>query len=813
MWRDFGYGLRGLRKSPGFTAAVLVTLALGIGANTAIFSLLDVLVLRPLPVRDPQQLVRIGSLENNGMVFDVPGPMLDDLRKDTLLDGICGVQTPLTTVEIGDRVSALSAHVLSGDCYRTLGVRPAIGRLLIKADDAPKASHVVVLSYDLWQQRFGGDPHVLGTTLRISGAPFQIVGVTERRFHGLLLGFPPQISYPISQQADIKDSSGRVFYWAAVLARLKPGATQRELRAQLSTEWRRWKDLALPARFAGVSRQEHLSMPVVVDSGANGLDYTLRSRFRRPLLGLLAISALVLLVACMNVGNLLLARGVSRQREIAVKLALGAPRALIVRQLLAESVLLTTGGLTAALLLSQTVNRLLLAALQTAYSGFSVDARINLRVLLFATLAALLAVVLCGLLPAWRISDVNSAAALKASSRSLAGGSARVRRLLICGQVAFTLVLVVAAGVFVQALRALESESLGFDKNALLDVSLMPLPGHELPNNTAGPYFRELLNDMNQLPGVESASLSSFSPLSNVPYKEDIRRLDSLNHVILQAPAEFVSDGFLETMRIPLLRGHDFRRNDTANQQKTVIVSRALAERLFGEADALGRHIRFGTEPETRDLEIIGIAANAQLEDARAQDPNLLYLNLWQLPRMADGGNLELRYTGVTSAVIHEVRAKLRRTGRQFDLGVHTLREQQDISLLPDRLMAAIGTTYGVLALTLAAIGLFGLLSFFVATRTSEIGLRMALGAERRDITCLVVWEAAVLLAAGVLTGLPIAYAAVRLLANLIYGAGAVPLLPIALSIIAFCSAAALASVVPVYRAGSVDPATALNRE
>lgn len=242
-------------------------------------------------------------------------------------------------------------------------------------------------------------------------------------------------------------------------------------------------------------------------------------------------------------------------------------------------------------------------------------------------------------------------------------------------------------------------------------------------------------------------------------------------------------------------------------------MSRALAERLFGHQDALGRHIRFGTEPETRDLEIIGIVANARIEDARAQDPNVLYLNLWQLPRMANYGNLELRYTGAASAVVREVRAALRNAGRQFDFRVHTIREQQDISLLPDRLMAAIGTVYGVLALTLAAVGLFGLLSFFVASRKSEIGLRMALGAGRTQISSLVLRETLVLVGAGVIAGLPVSYAAIRVLANLIYGTHALPVWPIVLSIVAVSVVAVLASLVPVYRAGSVNPASVLNHD
>ena len=358
---DLRYAIRSWLRAPAFAAAAIVTIALGVGANTAIFSLLDALLLRPLPVADPYRLIRIGSLENNGMTVAVPSPLLDALRQEPLLEGVCGVQTPLSTVTLNDATFPVGAHALSGDCYRMLGVHAALGRLLTSADDVPSAPRVAVLSHGFWQDKFAGSPNALGRAIRIEGVPFTIVGVTEPRFHGLLLGFPPGISYPISQMDGQRpDSPG--FYWADVFARLKPGVKPEEVRAKLAGEWRRLLDTSLPsARFKGAQRAELLSQAPVVTSGANGLDYSLRDRFRRPLAGLLAISALVLLVACMNVANLLLARGLERRREIAVRLALGAKRGRIARQLISESVLLILAGCGAALVLGSLGDRLLLA--------------------------------------------------------------------------------------------------------------------------------------------------------------------------------------------------------------------------------------------------------------------------------------------------------------------------------------------------------------------------------------------------------------------------------------------------------------------
>ena len=815
---DLRYAVRSWRHVPAFAATAVVTLALGIGANTAVFSLLDALLLRPLPVADPNRLIRIGSLENNGMTMALPGPALDVLRRDPLLQGVCGVQTPVSNAAWGkmDAPIPVSAHAITGDCYRTLQVHPALGRLLKPSDDVPNGTHVVVISYSFWHESFAADPRVLGKYIRIEGVPFTVVGVTEKGFHGLLLGFPPKISFPLSQLqlTGVEKPGTPHFYWAHVLARMKRGTTREQVQAELATSWRRLLDRSFPqSRFKGAQRNELISQPVVVTSGANGLDYALRDRFRRPLAGLLAISALVLLVACTNLANLLLARGLERRHEMGVRLALGAGRGRIARQLISESALLMAAGLFCALALSSIGDRLLIAMLSAFYEGLWIDAGLSVRVLLFTASSAFVAMLLFGLLPALQTSDVNPAVSLKSASRSVSAGRARTRKVLISAQVTLTLVLVTGGVIFVETLQQLRDEPMGFATNTILNAQLVPLPGRALHKEAAVAYFTGLIDRIRNLGGVEDASIASFGPLLTMPYKEDVRRLDQPDKAILQAPAEFVSDGFLRTMRISLLQGSHFRRTGVLNSQKTAIVSRPLAKRLFPDGKALGRHIRFGSEPETRDLEIIGIAADARLEDPQGKDLNFLYLNLWQLPFRGNWGNLQLRYSGPAAPLIAALKAELRKGGRQYTLAVRSLDEQHELSLLQEKLLAVLGATFSFLALALAAVGLFGLLSFFVTVRTGEIGLRMALGAGRPSICWMVLREACMLVGIGILIGLPFCYFGGQLLSKFVYGISENSAFPLCLSAAILLVVAAAAALIPVYRAGTVDPIVALRYE
>lgn len=810
--QELRYAVRMLGRSPGLIAVAVITLALGIGANTAIFSLLNALILRPLPVRAPEQLVRIGPVDRRGLIQPVPGPMFDWLRKDPLLEGVCGVRTPLWTAEVKDATLPIAGHALSGDCYDVLGVRPAIGRLFVRNDDIPNGPLVTVLSYAFWQTLLGGDPNVIGREIRIGGAPFTVIGVTEPRFQGLLLGFPPSASIPITQErAD--PLTPQKFYWGDAFARLKPKVTSEQLQSRLNVEWRRILDESLPASIQGSERAEMLNQRAVVISGAKGLDYSMRNRFERPLFALLGVSGLVLLISTINIANFLLARGLQRRGEIAVRLALGARRWQIVRQLLVECVILVTAGLGCALLLTYVGDRLVLAVLSRTYPSFGLAASLDVRVLVFTGGTALMTLLLFGVLPARHSSTVNLTGVLKSGAGPASSKQSRVRRTLICAQVALTLALLMSASFFVETLRHLRERSLGFHVEGLWSAQMMPLPGGYARGFNAPIYYRELLERMGHLAGVQVASLSRFSPLFTLPYKEEIRttRMPGVPPVL--APVERVSDGFLATLQIPLMEGEDFHRTDSPQSEKTAIVSESLGKQLFPARDVLGQHIQVGSEKDTQDVEIVGVASDARLMDPRSQDLGFVYLNYWQYPDYERWGVMQLRYTGDTAELISAVRHELRQVGREYPSYVRTIADNRDISLLQERLLASLGTAFGIVALTLAGVGLFGLLSFFVAQRTGEIGIRMALGAEHRDVSWLIVREALLLVGIGLFIGCPLSYMTTRSLSALLYGATHLPMTSLVSSVIILSAVAGAAVGIPLRRATRVDPIAALRYE
>ncbi|HEX4230521.1 MAG TPA: ADOP family duplicated permease [Bryobacteraceae bacterium] len=816
-WRELAFAARSLLRSPVFGLAVIVSLALGIGANTAVFSLLDTLVFRPLPVREPRQLVHLGSFAKNGMPMPLPKGVIDGLRNDPLLQGVCGFTAGDATIEAGSNSAVVATLSLTGDCYQTLGVKPSLGRLLTPSDDRFDGPKVAVLGYRFWQTKFGGNPAILGSMIKISGVPFEIVGVTEKRFEGLVWGYPASVSAPISQRtiASAQDPSGH-FYWADTLGRLQSGIGERALKAHLKTEWRRLYESALPPAIKGAGRNEILSELPMVASGATGVDYYFREHFQSALFALLAISLLVLLVSCVNISNLMLARGLGRQREIAIRLALGAARFRILRQLLAESTLLLVAGFGFAFLLAIVSARemagFFIGALGRSDASFPVE--IDWRVLLFTAAVAIVAVLLFAMLPAWRTSNVDPSSSLNSGSRSVTGSRAGPRKLLLIGQVALTFLILVTASVFLESVTYLRNHALGFDGANILDAQLMPgsqvLAAHKPANDG---YLSSFLDAIGAIPGVRGVSLSSFAPLVDAPFKEDVRPLNQAYQNIVCVPAEFATEGFLGVMHVPLLAGREFRRSETPAMQRTAIVSRSVADNLFPGTEAIGKHIQFGSEPETRDVEIIGVAADRKLEDPHMTDGGYILLSLWQLPRMADWANLQVSFSGSAPSIASALRREIAKAGRQQVFLMSTMSDLRDRSLLQDRLLAVIGRTYVMLVLVLTALGLVGLLLFFVSSREKEIAIRVAVGAERHDIRSLVAREAAFVTAAGLLMGIPASYLVVRGLSGLLYGVPPTLLGPWTTSVAVTAAVATVAVVVPMFRATSIDPNTALRSE
>ncbi|HTU36286.1 MAG TPA: ABC transporter permease [Candidatus Acidoferrum sp.] len=808
--RDLHFALRALRKSLGLSLTLVLTVAIGIGANTAIFSLLDVIALRSLPgVRSPQHLVRIATVDATGTLNLLPSTILDPLRNDPLLDGVCGVVTPLSTVQINNVPQALPAHALSGDCYQMLGIRPTIGRLFTRADDIRHGPHVAVLSYRFWQSQFHGDPRVIGRGIRIEGEQFTIIGATQPSFQGMLLAFPPRVSFPLSQWVRPGTSdSAKLALPNFVFARMKPAVTREQFQAQLAVHWHRMLAAAMPP---STEADEILREPLVVASGAHGLDYTLRKEFRSPLIALLAISGLALLISCVSVANLLLAKGLQRRREIAVRLAVGAKRWDIARQFATESAVLLLSGTACALLIARTADRLLVSILARARTGLVMEVPVDTRVLLFTVLVAAVAMLFFSVLPAWQSSAVSPAEAMKGGTASPGRSYARFRKILVAAQVALSFLLVLAASVFTQSLRNLRNQPMGFRVNGILNVQMMPLPGGYGQGFAAATYYRNLLDHIGALPDVEAASLSHFRPLL-INDIEEIGDVNKPNARPAQAATDSVTDTFFSTLGIPLLRGRNFSAAEVPGAQQAAIVSESLANQLFGSAGALGKRIRL-TE-DGREAEIIGVAADSKLGDPHTRALNLLYLNYWQDPTFfQEWPNVQIRYRGSTASLISGVRRELRAEGHEYIDSVSTMADQLDMVLLRERLLASLGIAFGLIALLLAGIGLFGLLSFFVSSRAKEMAVRMALGAQKRNIALLIARGTLLLVLPGVLIAIPIAYMMLRVISILLFGVGPVPIQAMGFSLALLFGVAGVAALIPVRRAAATDPMQVLRHE
>jgi predicted permease len=806
--RDFLNAIRQLFKSPGFALAAILSLAFGIGANAAIFTLLDALLLRPLPVQAPAQLVQIGPASGH------PGPvlssLLDGLASDPTVQGVCGFLTPLSNLETTQPVKPISALALTGDCFETLGIRPAVGRLFGPAESGRNAPKVAVISYDLWQQDYHGDPDVIGKVVRVEGQPATVIGVTERRFSGLMLGFPAKVSFPVEQFMQPPSGMDGQQIVMAYLRR-KAGVSVSEMRAHLSVLWPRLLKATVPASYQGAKRDEYLEQKLLVAPASGGVDYTLRGQFGGPLWALLGLTGLVLIVACVNVANLMLARGLERRREMALRVALGARRWLLVRQLAVESLALIAAGIVCGLVLAYVGDRLLLVLFKTRSTGFELSLSPDSRVLLFAGVAVGLVLLLAGLWPAFRNTDIDTASALKEAGRSVAGMRGRARRLLIAAQVALTLILLSGSSVFIQRLRGLESVPLGFQTAGLLDAQLIALPGGYHNNFSQATYYRELLEDLKSLPGVESASLSKDAPLFHHAHPQRVTK-DAADASVLSANRVVVDDSFFSTMQIPLLAGTGFRNDDAPSAPKAAVISQVLAHKLFPGGEAIGQRLRVGPRGQEEIVTIVGVTANARLFDIRGGDELTVYLNYWQHPDEQKWPVVLVKTTGDPQHLFKAVENKIRAAGHEYPIYIRTLQFQADMSLMRERLLAWLATAFGFVALTLAAIGLHGLLTYYVNSRTAEIGVRMALGAERRQVQWLVLREALALVAIGVVAGVPGTYALLRLAASLLPGA-ATNVLPVLIAAATLTTVGIFAAWRPAWIASGVDPMTALRHE
>ena len=824
--QDLRYALRTLRKNPGFAAAVVLSLALGIGATTAIFSLLNAAVLRPLPVPAPQRLVQFTNTlplwetaaNNWNSLFAYPQLENFQTRSKTL-SGIFG-GTGLGRITVGLNGTSGLAHgdAYTGNFFSVLGIAPQHGRLFSAADDAARAP-VAVISDAYWRNRFGADPTIVGRAVTVNQIPFTVIGITPREFQGISVGNCPDIWVPLHALDRLKPDSRRWTEpwssWLLIAGRLHPGASREQAQAELDAMNRRFLADVLPAsELAGEATVQRFVRDnrLALRPAASGMHSGLRDLYAFPLQLLMGVAGIVLLVACANIANLLLARASNRRREIAVRLALGAGRGRLVRQLLSESLVLAVLGGVLALPMAWWGSLLLVRMISTGDSPAPLAVDPDWRTFAFTAAVSLFTGILFGLAPALRATRLDPGPVIKQGMRHSSSSSHTLDRILVVAQVALSVVLVAGAGLFVRTLQKLRNVDTGYDRRNVLMVSVdAGLAGY--PSDRAGAVYAEILRRLRTLPEVKSAAASVVRPVDDQFYLVDrVNEVDGRplpEGSAIRVEWNATSPAYFSTLSTPIVSGRDFDLRDNENAPPVVIVNQSLAKRAFPDRNPIGHRLGLAT--------IVGVVKDSLYTGARDQPGPMLYHALFQHGRDQEFRwgfvSFELRYNS-QSNLLDEVRREVAAVDRNLPIfRARTLLAQTEQSMLKERLLATLSSVFGALALLLACVGLYGLMAYAVARRTSEIGIRLALGARPGRILWLVLRETFALTLAGVAVGVPLALWAARYARSVLFGIGAADPLTMAVTVATLIGTAVLAGYVPGRRAVRVDPMVALRYE
>jgi len=843
--QDLRYGVRMLLKSKAFTAVAVLSLALGIGANTAIFSLIDAVLLKTLPVKKPNELVLFdwlcgpnfagrsinGTLsrdeatgQSTSTSFSIASFNQFRDHAETLSDVFAFAEIEQLNINVDGQSEIASGQFVSGGYYAGLGVPAVVGRTLTNDDDQETAKPTAVISHRYWQRRFGMDAAVVGKTVTVNSVPFTIVGVTPRRFEGTLqVGSSPDFSLALSVQPQI-DPGGPMLrdhgaWWVQVMGRLKPGATIAQTRAGLEGIFQQSaleEDKLAQAKDPATQDQAQMDVPTLrVGPGSQGLN-EMRRDYAQPLTILVAVVGLVLLIACANVANLLLARGATRQREMAVRLALGAGRRRLIRQMLTESVLLAVVGGAVGVVLANWGKDLLLTLRPWGSGALDLDLKLDLRVLAFTAAVSMLTGILFGVAPALRTTRVDLTPALKDNGRGVIGGTRfGLTKALVIAQVALSLVLLAGAGLFIRTLRNLNNVDIGFNsKNVLLFRVSPRLSGYK-PNQIVQLY-EQMLERIEAVPGVLGATISRHPLLSGSAAIDDVYiegqpAPGEKDYTYIQR----VRPNFLETMEIPLLLGRSLKEQDDERAPMVAVINQAMAHRYFSNEDPIGKRFGFRGAQHSRDIEIVGVARDAKYTSLRGKTPPTVYFPYRQQASSFGGQmNFEVRTAGDPTASLTAIREAVSQVDRNVPLfDVKTQERQAEQSLAQERLFATLSGFFGVLALLLVCIGLYGVMSYAVARRTNEIGIRMALGATAPRVIRMVMRETMLLVVIGVLIGLVAAIASTRLIEKMLFGLTPTDPFTMSAATLLLIAVAALAGYLPARRASKVDPMIALRYE
>jgi putative ABC transport system permease protein len=823
LLQDVRYAVRALRSSPGFAAVAILSLALGIGANTAIFSLIDAVILKSLPVRHPEELLQVMMGKQSYEGFS--NPTWEHLRdRQDVFSGIFAYGRWGFNLAQGGEARSVHGNYVSGQYFDTLGVHAVLGRTLTPADDTRGCAGSAVLSYGFWQSEYSARADILGKTISIDRHPIEIVGVAEPGFNGTEVGGSANVLLPLCAvpvirggDASLLDKNSLPVGWLQVIGRPRGGFSAAQVTARLKMLapeiYQATLDQYGPAKDDGRTeeRDRYLRRTFDTQPAANGISY-LRRQYRQALIVLMTIVGVVLLIACANVANLLLARGAARQREIAIRMAVGAGRGRLIRQLLTESLLLSGIGAMLGVLFAEWGARLLVRFLDAP-----LDLALDARILAFTAGTSVLTGLLFGIAPAWRGTRVDPQYAMKANARgAIEGSKLGIGKMLVITQVALSLLVVVCAGLMLSTFGKLISLDAGFERDHVLLASV-DLRGGKYPQERWSAVYQEMLDPLRAIPGVGSVSVSSITPVCHCRWANEVVVEGYIPKSRDDAMASFntVSDRYFETLGTPIAAGRDFNRQDTSTSERVAIVSKSMAQKYFGVTNPLGRRFRIREANVLGDpVEIVGVVKDAKYGSLRDEPSPFVFIP-W-----SEGGvpgpltSFELRAAGgAPTALISSVKSAIAGVNSDVSIEFKTLSAKVDDSIEREQLLAMLSGFFGVLALVLAAIGLYGVMSYNVARRRNEIGIRMALGAEQHRVLGMVLGEVAVLIGIGLILGLGAALATTRLLASFLYELQPNDPRTLGLAAAVLAGVALMAGYFPARRASKLDPMTALRDE
>ncbi|HKS83731.1 MAG TPA: ABC transporter permease [Candidatus Acidoferrales bacterium] len=833
LLQDMRYSIRMLAKTPGFALVAVLTLALGIGANAAIFQLIDAVRLRTLPVQDPSTLAIInlnknhwGSGNFNGAYANFSFPLWQQVeQRQGAFSSVAAWGQDQENLANGGDVDNAQVLWVSGQFFRVIGIQPVIGRLISPADDFTACSGAVDISYEFWQKRYGGSAGVVGKTLTLGGHSFPILGVTPPRFYGVSVGDNFDVALTVCAEPILNGKFSRITgdrqredWWLSVIGRLKPGWDLKRAGAQLAVITTPSLQETIPPQYDADGVKHYLAYKFEALPAANGFSQ-MREDSSEPLFLLLGLSGLVLLIACANLANLMLARASTREREVAVRLALGASRARLIRQMISESALLALAGAVLGVFLASGLSHFLIAFTSTPDSPVFLDMPTDWRVIAFAAGLAILTTVLFGLAPALRAGRVPPGSVLKTGGRGTTGGRERFRlqRMLVASQVALSLVLLAGALLFARSLRNLITRDPGFQQNGML-VANVDFTRANVPDAQHGLFVRNLLERVRALPGVAAVGSSVRSPMSGSTSNDWILDKDGNHHGDMASWEDYVSSGYFSTLEIPIVAGRDFNEEDSAGSPKVAIVNQTFAKKFLPSASSpVGQVFHVWNYPgkPPRIYQVVGVAKDSVYNDMHEAMVPVMYFPATQIeaPFFFPSVTFLIRSRGGMAGLLNSVRDTIVGVNPLMDIQFKLLSTQIRETLVQDELMATLCGFFGGLAVLLAAIGLYGVISYTVAQRTNEIGVRMALGAQRSGVVMLIMREVGVLIGIGVVVGIGLALAGGKAAASLLYGLKAHDPLTIVLTVVILAAIGFVASLIPARRATRVDPMVALRYE